>query len=313
MAVKTDGTLWTWGGNGVGTLGLGNTTYYSSPKQVGALTNWSTVSCGNTTAMAIKTDGTLWGWGQNGYGNIGLGNTTNYSSPKQVGSLTNWSKVSCGFKGKFTIAVKTDGTLWSWGGGDYGVLGLGNSTFYSSPKQVGALTNWLDVSCGNYHTIAVKTDGTLWGWGLNSQGQLGLGNTTYLFNSPQQVGALTAWNKVNAGGTSSSSIKSNATLWTWGQNNNGQLGLNDTTGRSSPTQVGSLSNWSKMSFGLDTSQFALATKTDGTLWSWGYNNYGQLGLNTGSSYFSSPKQVGALSSWATIGTGFSFSFAIGQT
>ena len=104
FAIKTDGTLWSWGWNAYGQLGLGNTTNYSSPKQVGALTTWSKSAAGGYETFAIKTDGTLWAWGKNTYGQLGLGNTTNYSSPKQVGALTGWSIVGAGRY--FTLALK---------------------------------------------------------------------------------------------------------------------------------------------------------------------------------------------------------------
>ena len=93
--------------------------------------------------------------------------------------------------------------LFSWGQDTYGQLGLGNTTDYSSPKQVGALTDWLNIACGYFHAISVKSDGTLWTWGRNHQGYLGLGNTTS-YSSPKQVGALTAWSKVASKGNFSS-------------------------------------------------------------------------------------------------------------
>ena len=199
-AVKTDGTLWAWGRGNYGQLGLGNTTDYSSPKQVGALTNWSKVTINEVPGMfAIKTDGTLWTWGNSTYGQLGHGNTTNYSSPKQVGALTNWATLAAGSAQRFMLAVKTDGTLWAWGrGGHSGELGLGNLTNYSSPKQVGALTNWSVPGGLRYGSLAIKTDGTLWSWGRNNAGQGGLGNTTY-YSSPKQVGTSTTWTAVAAG------------------------------------------------------------------------------------------------------------------
>ena len=102
------------------------------------------------------------------------------------------------FRSYFTIATKTDGTLWSWGYNPYGQLGLGNVTYYSSPKQVGVLTNWSSIASGGFHSLATKTDGTLWSWGRNIWGQLGLGNTTN-YSSPKQVGALTAWVSIAGG------------------------------------------------------------------------------------------------------------------
>ena len=242
-AIKTDGTLWTWGANGSGQLGLGNITNYSSPKQVGSLTIWSVVSSGVFNMAAIKTDGTLWVWGASDQGQLGLGNITKYSSPKQVGSLTNWLNVCCGQYS--TIATKTDGTLWSWGGNRYGELGLNvNTTQYSSPKQVGALTNWLQPQNAYGGSGCVKTDGTLWMWGYGSYGALGLGNRTY-YSSPKQVGSLTNWSKVQVGYSclQTFGLKTDGTLWSWGNNDQGQLGLGNNTSYSSPKQVGSSTQW----------------------------------------------------------------------
>ena len=142
VAVKTDGTLWSWGEGATGRLGHGNTTDRSSPVQVGALTTWAAASAGGDFSGAIKTDGTLWTWGRNTSGRLGLGNTTDYSSPKQVGALTSWSLLSCGFT-SHTLVIKTNGTLWGFGSNVNGELGQGNTTANSSPVQVGALTSWL--------------------------------------------------------------------------------------------------------------------------------------------------------------------------
>jgi len=243
--VTTTGQLWSWGSGTYGGLGLGNTTYYSSPKQVGSLTNWSKVDAlGSFSCMAIKTDGTLWTWGNNGDGRLGLGNTTNYSSPKQVGSDTNWASIpSYGGRSRFAAAaIKTNGTLWTWGAGNYGTLGQGNTTSYSSPKQVGAGTTWAKIANMYAGFTAVKTDGTLWTWGRNQQGQLGLGDTTNR-SSPVQVGALTNWAIPVGGYYFNGCIKTDGTFWSWGRNNYGQLGLGNTTNYSSPKQIGSLTTW----------------------------------------------------------------------
>jgi alpha-tubulin suppressor-like RCC1 family protein len=157
-AIKTDGTLWTWGKGNFGRLGLGNTTYYSSPKQVGALTNWAKVISGSDMTQAIKTDGTLWSWGYGTYGGLGLGDIAHRSSPTQVGALTDWANIGTGLYRHHCVGVKTDGTLWTWGFNSNGQLGLNTSGNYarrSSPSQVGALTNWVNAASGYRHTIAL--------------------------------------------------------------------------------------------------------------------------------------------------------------
>jgi alpha-tubulin suppressor-like RCC1 family protein len=196
-AVKTNGTLWTWGLNGLGQLGA-DVTNRSSPVQVGTLSNWSKISAGQNHIVAVKTDGTLWTCGGNSLGQLGLGDLTHRSSPVQIGTLSNWSKVSSSSGSFFAAAIKTDGTLWTWGNNTFGQLGLGDLTHRSSPTQVGTLSNWSKISCGQFHTAAVKTDGTLWTWGLNAQGRLGLLDTTNR-SSPMQVGTLSNWSNVTGG------------------------------------------------------------------------------------------------------------------
>jgi alpha-tubulin suppressor-like RCC1 family protein len=297
IAIKTDGTLWSWGQNNNGQLGLNNTTYYSSPKQVGALTTWlnAKLACTDNSVMAVKSDGTLWFWGNIGSGASGLGVVTaTYSSPKQVGALTNWSNISK--SASFTLATKTDGTLWSWGNNPYGQLGIGNITSYSSPKQVGALTNWSNVGAGSVFSVAIKTDGTIWSFGRNNNGQLGLNNTTN-YSSPKQVGALTTWTNITTDGYNNAfALRGDGTLWAWGYNNYGSCGQSNTTQYSSPKQVGALTSWSSFTPNFMLYQGANVIKTNGTLWTWGRNHKGQLGLGN-QTYYSSPKQVGALTSW----------------
>jgi alpha-tubulin suppressor-like RCC1 family protein len=179
-------------------LGNGTTIDRSSPVQVGSLTNWLSVAAAYVCCHAIKTDGTLWAWGRNYGGSLGLGDPTsiNRSSPVQVNVGTTWSKVSSSEHA--ASAIKTDGTLWSWGRNNQGKLGLGDTTNVSSPVQVGALTTWLTVAAGYTNRAAIKTDGTMWAWGNGGDGRLGLGDTTNR-SSPVQVGALTTWLTVAAG------------------------------------------------------------------------------------------------------------------
>lgn len=196
--------------------------------------------------------------------------------------------------------------LWSWGESQFGELGLGNLTNYSSPKQIGSETVWAQVSTGRNLSFAIKLSGTMWSWGLNSVGALGLNSATYSFSTPQQIGALTTWYQVSSGSNCCYAIKTDGTLWAWGQNTQGKLGIGNSTTYSSPKQVGVATNWAKVSGGAGS---AYAIKTGGTLWSWGANGQGQLGLND-TTYRNSPVQIGALTTWSKVSSGNSFCAAI---
>lgn len=285
VAIKTDGTLWAWGYNWYGQLGDGTTSGTTFPIQIGTATDWASVSAGGTHSVAIKTDGTLWAWGGNYWGQLGDGTTTNRTSPTKIGTSTNWASVfATKDKGpyyQYTFAIKTDGTLWSWGGS-------GRLT----PTQIGVESNWASVSAvGGYdsYTLAIKTNGTLWAWGDNTWGQLGDGSIADRAN-PTQIGTSNNWASVSAAGSDYGSytvaIKTDGTLWAWGDNTYGQLGDGTRTDRITPIQIGSDSNWKSISAkGGQYYSYTAAIKTDGTMWvpnvvaCYGFDcgfNYGQL-------------------------------------
>jgi len=201
LAIKTDGTLWGWGYNNDGCLGDNTVVQKSSPVQtVAGGTNWKQVSsAGFSNTAAIKNDGTLWTWGSNSYGQLGDNTIVTKSSPVQTVTFgTNWKQVTCGRH--HTIAIKTDGTLWSWGRNLSGQLGDNTVTNRSSPVQTVAFgTNWKQVDCGYHSTTAIKNDGTLWCWGLNQYGGLG-DNTIANKSSPVQTTAYgNNWKQVSCG------------------------------------------------------------------------------------------------------------------
>ena len=282
LAMKGDGSLWVWGKNNNGELGMNNhgtsTNILSSPTQIpGTWTDQTFMGVG--TKGAIK-DGKLFMWGKYEQGEMGQ-NTTNtgYSSPTQVGTGTDWSQID-GLDNSGGAGIKTDGSLWTWGQNHRGQLGL--NTMQSEPGGISSPTQipgtWSKCQ-GSYHlTMGLKTDGTLWSWGSNSRGQLGHNEssgspTTGNYSSPMQIPGT--WSDFVAGGNAGFGIKTDGTIWSWGNNQNGPLGLNEPTPswKSSPTQLGTDTTWS------DVEGTVFALKTDNTFWSWGYSPSGRLGLN----------------------------------
>jgi alpha-tubulin suppressor-like RCC1 family protein len=314
IGVKKDGTLWAWGKNGTGQLGLNFLSSeaaapygVSSPTQVGSDTNWykcfSGIANSNLFTLALKTDGTLWSWGYSGTGS--LGNVTpgvDTSSPVQIGTDSNWSDALA--LGNGSLAIKTNGTLWAWGSPSYGSLGLNDNIAKSSPVQVGALTNWSKFIKTNTESTrdgskAIKTDGTLW--------TIGGFNHTINENifassksSPVQYGTDTDWatGAIASDKTALIAIKTNGTMWALGGVNNvGTLGINNTISRSSPVQIGTDTNWSKV-FAFYAGVYA--TKTTGTLWAWG-SNFEFLGFGDyGSNHKSNPTQIGSSTGWVSV-------------
>jgi alpha-tubulin suppressor-like RCC1 family protein len=301
-AIKTDGTLWLWGLNSNGQLGDNTSADRYFPVQtVSGGTNWKQVACELIHTAAIKTDGTLWLWGNNDYGNLGDNTTIRKSSPVQTIALgTNWKQVTCG--SYHSAAIKTDGTLWLWGRNDVGQLGDNTRTDKSSPIQtVTGGTNWKQVACGYKHSAAIKTDGTLWLWGRNDVGQLGDNTRTDKSSPIQTVTGGTNWKQVSGVHLQTAAIKTDGTLWLWGRNDVGQLGDNTRTDKSSPIQtVSGGTNWKQVACGY---KHSAAIKTDGTLWSCGYNLVGQLGDNTGTNKSSPVQTVSGGTNWKQVSCG----------
>jgi alpha-tubulin suppressor-like RCC1 family protein len=272
--IKSDGTLWTWGSNNYGELGVGSSAPSNVPKKVGTGNNWVQAAAGDYHMLAIKSDGTLWSWGRNDDGQLGSGNLYYSSIPQQIGTATDWVSIASG--GTHSLAVKANGTLWGWGKNNNRQVGDGTNVNKDIPTQIGTDTNWKTVGAGFAHSMAIKTNGTLWSWGNNGFGQLGDGTTSG--NSvPVQIGTDSNWQKVGLGIFHSVGMKTDGTLWSWGRNTEGQLGDGTTTDRLVPVQIGTANNWKSLEVG---SSHAVGIRTDGTLWAWGYNNSGQLGDGT---------------------------------
>ena len=254
IGTKTNGTLWTWGGANTGALGLNTPGARSSPTQIGTNDTWSenTTATEQWTSGGVKTDGTLWMWGNNSFGRLGQNqapSTLNgHSSPTQIPGTT-WSTTAGALSaGNTTFCIKTDGTAWAWGRGSNGSIGLNQPTNSdkSSPVQLPG-TTWKQFAANGYNTGAVKTDGTMWTWGFGTQGRLGHNVETATCSSPTQVGTATTWKQIANAYRSFFAVKTDGTLWSWGYNNYGSLGLNGPASssgkRSAPTQIGTDSTW----------------------------------------------------------------------
>jgi alpha-tubulin suppressor-like RCC1 family protein len=238
VAIKANGSLWTWGSNEFGQLGNGRRGRYEfqrAPERIGVASDWKAVSAGSGHTVAIKTDGSLWTWGDNGAGQLGVGTSgygTNQNAPIRVGAATDWQVISAG--NHFTMALKTDGSLWAWGAGR---LGNGAATSQKVPVQIGTEKVWAAVSAGSNHTMALKKDGSLWAWGNNDMGQLGDG-TKANRNAPVQIDKGTYWVAVSAGLWHTLAVKADGSLWAWGCNRDGRLGDGTNRGRNAPVRIG---------------------------------------------------------------------------
>jgi alpha-tubulin suppressor-like RCC1 family protein len=319
---RQNSVLYTWGVNTYGQLGSGNTTNRARPDIPLTLNrNWCKITTGSFHTLALNKDGTLWAWGASNAGQLGDDtNVTKCSPVSVVGGFTDWCQVSAGFQ--HTAAVRTNGTLWTWGDGGQGRLGNNDTVNQSSPVSViGGFTDWCQVSAGGSHTAAVRTNGTLWAWGYNGQGRLGDSTDSVFRCSPVTVvGGFTDWCQVSAGVCHTAALRTNGTLYTWGAGANGRLGDNTTTNKSSPVSVAGTSaglTWCHVSAGdghtVATKGYTGTFASLGEIyrhksWSWGRNNFGQLG-NCSTIDRSSPVSVVSFTRFCRVEAGHSHSIA----
>ncbi len=293
VGLKSDGTIWAWGNNANGQLGIGNTTSKTLPVQIGTDTDWKTIDAGSFHVLAIKNNGTLWSWGFNSYGQIGNGTTTTDAhSPVQIGTDTNWAKVSAGFAQSF--AIKSDSTLWAWGYNQYSTLGI-NPADASIPNQVMPGSKWSDCSSGCVHTIAIQADSTLWGWGFNATGQVGNGTTTQQ-DTPVKIDSIQKWISASAGFEFSMGLTDAHQIYSWGWNGNGQLGTGNGQTLLVPTVVSPTLHFIQIAAG---SSYAFGITEENSLYGWGYNGRGQLG-NGATTSLTAPAQIGSDTDWKFI-------------
>lgn len=257
--------------------------------------------------LVLMQDGTVWAEGFNTFGQLGNGRTeSNAMERSEVSELSDITMVAAG--DYHSMALKSDGTVWTWGLNDSGQLGNGSQTDSLSPVQVQGLPEIVMITAGLDSSIALDVDGRVWGWGSNRCGQLGNDRLDY-GTTPEMISSLTDIVSVSGGGDRVLALKDDGTVWTWGCNYAGEIGAGDTAGliyNPVPTQVVQLSEVTAVFAGLGHS---LVVKEDGTLWTWGDNDYGQLGNGTKEAQ-PSPEQVAGLTRVVAAAAGRHHSIAL---
>jgi alpha-tubulin suppressor-like RCC1 family protein len=272
LAVRADGTLWAWGLNQNGQLGLGNTLNKAVPTQVGAAKDWDKVAAGKSHSLAISKTGVLFAWGANFNGQLGDDTTVDKLVPTKIAAPVGWKSVSAGTAHSVGV-LTTDGALYAWGANESGQLGTGGLAGVKKPTRIGT-ESWVLATAGGNHSLAIRGDTALFAWGANDAGQLGNDSFANVTN-PVRIGTDINWVNVAGGSSHSLGVKLDGTLWSWGSNSDGQLGSGTLNDRRVPVQVGTAALWSSVSAGLHHSVGVQGK--DGSVWSWGRNAEGQQG------------------------------------
>lgn len=290
--------------------GLGPVT--TSSKKLRIVAPWVQLDVSADHSCGVKADGTAWCWGRNADKELGVGDTNDRSTSVKVRTGTDWRRIDVGdgrITGEnYTCGLRGKGELWCFGSNATGQLGraqgAGNPFEGRDPGRVGRAADWTDVSAGGGATCGVRRPGTLWCWGSYEFGQIGIGQSSAAtpaveyVSTPQQVGAATTWKQVAVGESHTCAVRTDGTLWCWGRNFYGELGLGTKTQSASPVQVGASTSWTQVAAGLSNT---CAVRSDGTAWCWGDDAYRQLGDGDANQERLTPHQVGASSDWTAIG------------
>ncbi len=261
LALKNDGTVWVWGDNQYGQLGDGTTTSKQIPVQIPDLTDVIDIAAGFSHSLVVKSDGSVWAWGRNNYGELGDGTTTDRLNPVRVMDrnditdyLTDAQHVSAGLD--YSMVLKNDGRVWTWGYNGYGQLGNGSKATSKEPVEVAGVSAIKAIAAGRYHAAVLTDSGSVYTWGRNNYGQLGDG-TTITHDTPQDIG-LSNVETVFTGDYYTLVFKNDGTIWAWGCNDDGQLGNGRTTNSNIPVQtnIGTVN--------VDPPQFVLSVPANNT-------------------------------------------------
>ncbi|WP_461119250.1 RCC1 domain-containing protein [Saccharothrix stipae] len=311
LALKSDGTVWSWGDNQFGQLGAGATEGWSNvPLKVSGLSGATAVAVGTWTGYALKSDGTVWSWGWGEAGQLGAGGPVESNVPVRVYGLTGVTAIAATHQTAY--ALKSDGTVWAWGNDVWGGRGnatcpAGQSCPANTPLRVGlplpGTTRITAIAAGDSETgYALRSDGTVWAWGRNWTGETGTGSAPRSSVSPTQVVGLTGVVSIAGGEEVGYAVTGDGRVWAWGADYWGTLGTGAPcvdTGTpqvpgcmsSVPVQVSGLTGPVAIDSGSGTT---FAVKPDGTVWAWGRNaEQGNIGNGTTGSCGTFPQPEGS--------------------
>lgn len=306
VALKADGSVVGWGRNGYGQLGDRTTANRTQPVKAYGVTGIAALAAGANHTLLLTGSGTVWAMGANGSGQLGNGAFGDLAVPVRINGIAGIRKIAAGLL--HSLAIGNDGTAWAWGDNGNGQLGEGSDPNSPVPLRVTAVPDVVDVAGGGYHTLALRNDGTLWSWGNNGNGQLGDGTTANRAVPRQlpEMSGVTGIVAVAAGGRHNVIVMGNGTVWTWGDNGNGQLGNGSTSFAEHFVLVRDAAAISAVEAG---GNHTVMLKTDGTVWTWGKNSYGQLGNGTLANS-SRPVQVAGLAGMTAVAAGASHTVAL---
>lgn len=308
VALTCEGNVLTWGSNVNGQLGDGTLTRRTVPGLVANFSGAVAISAGSEHTLALKGDGTVWSWGRNDNGQLGIGSQSPTSTPRtpvQVSGLANIIAIAAGQD--FSAALRSDRTVWTWGGNGRGDLGDNSGARQTRPVQVTTLpTNIEAIAAGDLHMLALDATGRVWAWGQNSRGEIGDGSGAFTRNLPVLSSLANVTTSIGAGAEHSLARQVGGAVFAWGKNSDGQIGDGTQSDRNVPTRVAQLAASFAAAGG---SAFSIALKADGFLSAWGYNFFGQLG-NGGNATSATPVPVSTLSGISAVSAGDNYALAL---
>lgn len=318
LAVDEEGTLWAWGNNSLGQLGVGpSPTQSALPVEVTGVSDVVAVAAGSDHSLALRSDGTVWAWGFNSNGQIGPNgpeDATAQYTPVRVTGVSEAIAIAAG--GAQSLALLDDGTVLAWGTNVNGELGRGSFTVGSAtPDTIEGFADGIAIAAGGTnaggHALALKADGTVWAWGKNSAAQLSRGLATPALATPSPVTGVMNAVAVAAGSAYSLALLESGKVLGWGADNVGQLGTGSTAAfRDVPVEAVDVADVVHLAAGL---QHTVALHADGTVSMWGGNGFKQLGREETAPHSPKASNVLALKAISAVAAGQYHSLAVADS